>query len=404
VTAGTTVEKTGVRITPAGRAVLVGSVVLLVAGRFLGYPELWAPAATGLAALVAAALVAAVRWRAPVPVAVERRPVPRRVVRGEKATARLTVSVVSGRRGAPTLSLRDRLDGRPVEVRVGRLKAGGTRLHEYPLPTGRRGLLELGPLRLIRSDPFGLVEVAKGLGGRETLWVYPKAVPLAPQSSGNRRDLDGPDSDGAAGSITFHSLREYVTGDDLRMVHWRSTARTGRLMVRQHVDPSQPQTTVVLDTDPGSYATRSGGAPDLDLFEMAVEAAASVIVGSVARNFPARLLTGGGIAVGGRVSGATGAATVMLDHLTPVQPDGDPLGGTASRLSAEPGGNSLVVVTSSPDPPELMAVESVRARYASMVVVRFRTGIEPGVSSDRGVVDLVAPDLGTFASLWNGRS
>lgn len=418
-------ERAGVlHMTPAGRAVLGGSVVLLVVGWALGYPELWIAPAAGIGAVVLAALIALVRKLAPSKGTVSREVYPQKVVRGEVAEARLTATAPAGR-SAPAMTVRDRIGGRPIDLQLARLSAGKSRETHYDLPTARRGLVEVGPLREVRTDPFGLLQAERHLGEAATLWVYPRVHPLVPLTSGTRRDLDGPTSDGAAGSITFHTLREYVTGDDLRLVHWRSSARTGTLMVRQQVDPSQPHTTVVLDTHPDSYPQQpsgrdpagaaspgSGGARDgdgaaeideSDLFEAAVEAAASVLVASASRNFPARLLTGNGGLVGGR-SGGKNAATTMLDHLTPLEPTGHRLGEVATRLAAEPGGNSLVVVTGNPDPPELMAIEALRNRYATMAVVRFQVDATPGAGWDGGMFDLVAPDVGNFATLWNARS
>ena len=71
------------------------------------------------------------------------------------------------------------------------------------------------------------------------------------------------------GTIAFQGLRPYVVGDDLRMVHWRTTARTGTLMVKKHVDTNRPQVVVLLDDRAGSY-------PANRWFEEAVEVAASL--------------------------------------------------------------------------------------------------------------------------------
>lgn len=113
----------------------------------------------------------------------------------------------------------------------------------------------------------------------------------APAGPPGRPDapLEGPTSDTADdGTLTFHSLREYVLGDDLRRVHWRSTARSGRLMVRRMIDVSLPTTTVVLDTSRDSYR-------DPEAFETAVDVAASVAGAAVLNHFPIRILTSAGL-------------------------------------------------------------------------------------------------------------
>src|SRR5690606_20991656 len=135
----------------------------------------------------------------------------------------------------------------------------------YELPTSRRGVISVGPMVLRRADPFGLVETTTHYGVIRTLWVHPRVHPIRALPSGVSRDLEGPTSDTAPqGGMAFHTLREYVRGDDLRHIHWRSTARLGNLMVRHMVDSSHPVNTVVLDTRAERY--------DPVRFEDAVEA------------------------------------------------------------------------------------------------------------------------------------
>jgi uncharacterized protein (DUF58 family) len=261
---------------------------------------------------------------------------------------------------------------------------------------------------VVRRDPLGLTQSARRHGTTETLWVYPRIHAVAPLASGRRRDLEGPTHDNASGSITFHALREYVTGDDLRLIHWRSTARTGTLMVRQQADPSQPHATIVLDVHGSSYpgggdggGGRGGGGDEA--FEAAVEAAASLVVASTSRRFPVRLLTGDTLLASGR-SGRRGTASALLDHLTPLGPsDTATLATAATRLVGERSGQSLVVLTGSPAPDDLAALMAVGRSYPALAVVRFVPDVDPGIAWDRGVLDAVAPSAESFAALWNGR-
>ncbi len=109
-------------------------------------------------------------------------------------------------------------------------------MHEqtFPVPTARRGVLEIGPARTVRADPVGLVRREVVWTDRTQLFVHPRTIGIPSMSTGLIRDLEGlADADLAASDVSFHALREYLPGDERRHIHWRSTARTGRYMVRQ---------------------------------------------------------------------------------------------------------------------------------------------------------------------------
>ena len=383
------------RLTPPGQAAAGGALVLYVTGVGLGYAELIV-IAVALALLVVVAL--AWTWRQP-RLEAERELTPPVVVRGDPAEARLTF-VNPGRRATPPLFVSEQVGTRSVDAVLPRTSAGSSSRVSLPLPTDRRGVIEVGPLAVVRQDPWGLTRSARQLGATEALWVYPRIYGVASLSSGQRRDLEGPTHDGASGSITFHALREYVTGDDLRLVHWRSTARTGTIMVRQQADPSQPETTIVLDTRRGAY--------EGEAFEAAVDAVASLVVASTSRRFPVRLLTGEEVMASGhgsgrrRAAGGTPAASGLMQHLTRVQPTEDgSLADAGRRLATQAGGNGLVIVTGRAAPEDVAALGAIRGRYLTMAFVRFLPDSRPGVAWDRGLVNVVAPDAATFARLWN---
>ncbi len=153
----------------------------------------------------------------------------------------------------------------------------------YPVPTARRGVVDVGPLRVVRRDPLGLVRLARSHGGTARVWVHPRWYPMAATPTGVTRSLDGRVDRVPQGSITFDKLREYVYGDELRHVHWRTTARIGELMVREHVDTSLPRLVVLLDDRAAAYG-------DAEQFESACEAAASVIAAATRDDLPIELL------------------------------------------------------------------------------------------------------------------
>jgi uncharacterized protein (DUF58 family) len=163
-------------------------------------------------------------------------------------------------------------------------------------------------------------------------------------------------------------------------------------MIRELADPSQPRTTILLDTQRRSY--------DDETFEAAVEAAASLIVASAALRYPVRLVTG--VTPVATATDSRAAASSLLDHLTVLQRSDDaPLAEAAARLATRPGGHSLVVITGDPDHAAVLAFQGLRPRFGAMAVVRFRPGAVPSAGWDRGVLDLVAPDGPAFAAVWN---
>ncbi|TMQ90297.1 DUF58 domain-containing protein [Actinomadura soli] len=272
-------------------------------------------------------------------------------------------------------------------MEVPRLRSGGTRSVTYRLPTDRRGEISVGPLRLVRADPLRLARRVREYGAPRILLVRPRTVRLPLLPSGRAHHLEGPTSDRSpAGTATFHALREYVIGDEMRHIHWKSSARTGTLMVRQLVDASLPTTTIVLEARPESW-------PEPDDFELAVDAAASVAAGAAAANFPVRILTGGGPLADTR--GGPDDMEVVLDRLTSVTTQAGPRSAVDAVRRVRAGG-SLVVVTSGAA--ELGRIASVRSRFDRVVVLRVRPP-EPA-SAPPGVQLIDFGDLDGLAEAW----
>lgn len=209
--------------------------------------------------------------------------------------------------------------------------------------------------------------------------------------TGQTRHLEGPSSDTSPqGNITFHRLREYVAGDDLRLVHWRSSARAGKLLVKHNVDTSQPYTVVIFDQRPSLYTEQS--------FEYAVDVAASVVVASGVNKAPVELrLTDGTVMGGPRIR----EATPLIDHLTGVH--SDPEGSLQSHLLAlrrSRGGTSLVVVTGELDPSDLPYVAGLRRRFDRLVMISIDPQRRP-VPNFPGVRVIVARNADDVCAAWN---
>ncbi|MEW2358339.1 DUF58 domain-containing protein [Spirillospora sp. NPDC029432] len=375
-------------LTPLGWGTGIGAVLLYGAGWWLGYPE---PAVLGLAGL--AAVLGAVLWTLPRPrLEVSREIAPLKVARGEPAVGVLHVTN-AGRTGVRGLTAHDSAGSTEVAVDIPRLRPRGRRTVTYRLPTARRGEIPVGPLRLVRADPLHLARRVREYGTPRTLLVRPRTVALALLPSGRAYHLEGPTSDRSpAGTTTFHALREYVVGDEMRHIHWKSSARTGTLMVRQLVDASLPTTTVVLEARPDAWA-------DPDDFELAVDAAASVAAGAAAANFPVRVLTGNGPVAETR--GGPDDTEVLLDRLTAVAPAEGPRSLLDAVRRVRAGGSLVVVASGGAD---LGRIAAVRGRFDRVVVLRVRPR-EPA-SAPPGVHLVDFGDLDALAAAWRrlGRS
>ncbi|MBB5118548.1 membrane protein [Streptomyces eurocidicus] len=252
-----------------------------------------------------------------------RRLTPARVSMAAEARVHLRIDNVS-RLPTGLLMLQDRvpyvLGPRPRFV-LDRVEPGGRREVAYRVRSELRGRYPLGPLQLRLTDPFGMCELTRGFSAYDTLTVVPRVDPLPPTRLGGEATGYG---DGRARSLALAGEddvipRGYRHGDDLRRVHWRSTARHGELMVRREEQPQRAHCTVLLDTRGVGY---EGVGPDAP-FEWAVSGAASAAVHLLERGFAVRLLTDTGSSLpgpdgGGGAHDASDAAGLLLDALAVV--------------------------------------------------------------------------------------
>lgn len=354
------------RLTAAGWSVLVVAATLFGGGWAAGHAEPVALGLTGLAVVAVALVDASSAPR----LSAERRLNPTRVARGDPAGGVVGVTNM-GRRACRGLVVEDHCDGTAVSVRLPVLPAGATTSARYVLPTARRGGIPVGPLHLVRRDLFGLARRTVPIGAAATLLVQPRVAPARLPPSGREHHLEGPTSDTAdAGTTTFHALRDYTQGDELRRVHWRATARTGRLMVRQMADVSLPVTTVLLDCRPGSYLGRS---PEAD-FELAVDVAASLGHAAAVHNFPLRIRTGTGRGLGGASGRGVDAAALLafLTHVRLADDAGDPTAAAELRGTAARG--VLALVTGRADDLVATRLAAASRDHEHVVVVRVGGG------------------------------
>jgi uncharacterized protein (DUF58 family) len=271
-------------LTNRGWALTVGGLLLAIAGRLLGLIELYVLAA-GCWALMAVALAfLALR---PADVEARRTLTPSRVRAGDETRIELAVTN-RGTSATPVIELRDPVDGGPKRARLlmAPLPAGATERAHYRIPTDRRGVVTVGPLEVRRFDSLTLAAKSSVVAPESELVVYPVfeellALPHAPgddRRGGFRRAT----AVGATGD-DFYALRPWVVGDDLRQVHWPSTARRDEVMVRQHDVPWQGRATVVLDIRARLH--------DDESIEQAVSAAAGILAASARGDAQVRLVT-----------------------------------------------------------------------------------------------------------------
>lgn len=341
----------------------------------------------GLLAAVAVGFAAVAR---PSRLVIDREIQPPRVPKGSPAIAFLTFAN-RGRRTVPVAVATQPFGKRRVRTLIPKLRGGERGTRAYRLPTTRRGIFDVQPVEVTRRDAFELFRLSRKYGRVERIWVYPRVLPLRRLPTGQQRNLEGPSSDTSPlGNITFHRLRDYVAGDDLRLVHWRSSARAGHLLVKHNVDTSQPYTVVLLDLRPSLYTEES--------FEQAVDVAASVIVSAGVNKAPVELrLTDGTVLGGPRLR----EVTPLVDHLTGVR--ADPAGSLHAQLLTlrrVRSGTSLVVVTGEIEPDDLPYVANLRRRFEQLVVISLdperRTPFDfPGVRL------IVGADADAVAAGWN---
>ncbi|MGV9214481.1 DUF58 domain-containing protein [Micromonospora sp. RB23] len=379
-------------ITARGVGLLVAAVVLLGAGFRFAYPELTLLGAAAGAAVGYAALTAA--WRPRLVVA--RRADPDRVARGEPASMTLTVRN-AGRLRSANLLAEDRCGSRAVPVPLLRLRPGRDTEVRYDVPTDRRGVVAVGPLRVTRRDPLGLVALARPYGETTPVWVHPRIHPLSAVPTGAGRSLDGRVDGVPHGSITFDSLRQYVVGDELRRVHWRTSARVGELMVRENVDTSLPSLVVLLDNRAAAHPHRTGGVAES--FESACEAAASVVTAAHRADLPVLLLLVGPE----QADGGEAVPLGPLDRLAAADLSDaeDALRAVTTRLRQERLGDTLVFLTGPGGRDGLGHVGALRGAYPSVVVGVFGAA-EPTPSGTGGLVVVDAVDGAQFAAEWDG--
>jgi uncharacterized protein (DUF58 family) len=367
------------------------STALLVAGAILSYRELVILGVALLACLLAAALSMLIRPE----IEVKREVNPSRVTQGDGASGVITITNVGRRRCAP-LQATEVIGNSSIRMTLPSMPAGGTHSAHYLLPTERRGCYTIGPLHIGRSDPLSLVNVSHSDSAEATLWVLPTVHKASPIPTGRSQELEGPTSNSAPrGGIAFHSLREYAPGDDPRLIHWRSTARTGTLMVRHTVITNEPRLLIVLDTSTEPY--------DQTSFEDAVRVAASLVTAGADKRYPTEFRSTGGVY--GSVDPTGLGLSDVMDKLAAVQPSSSDPGLQSLTTLAPPRnrGVSLGVVTGQPAVEQARTVGRVRGRFDMATIIQVGERFERPPLTVTGVLSVNAGTSAEWAKMWKLR-
>lgn len=332
--------------------------------------------------LLGVAVTMAATWRPKL--RCERWPTSTRSMAGQALTVSVSVTH-AGTGHSPTMSAEDTIvypDGRRSTARqqIPPLAAGKADVATYTLHVPSRGICTLGPMRIIRTDPFGLAR--KTIAGPDPIRIT--VLPRIEAIAAPHFPVDTDTHASAATSILpgseFASLRDYIPGDDPRRVHWRSSAHRDDLVVRHDEQTRRSGCTILLDVRPES---------DYLAFERAVSAAASILAAANRDGQTTRLMTTAGFD-SSRGSGGR-HLDLVLGELAVVQRRS----GDVSIRSARD--ERVIIVTSAGEAPTLG-----RSRTPALVVTFTPEATRPPGSEVplTGPVVSVGPSE-DFVTVWN---
>lgn len=371
-------------VTPLGRGVLLTGVLTLAVAVALNWQE-FVQLGVAAIALVGVGLAWQALPGAPSTSLVLR---PSRLVEGG-ATASAELRVHAG--AVPMLFPKVVVPVGPREVGVRLPFLGPYAEHtaSVALPALPRGVHAVGPVAHEKADPVGLVSRRVSSGTPTELFVAPRVVELSVFAGGLTNDLDGATSQQLSMSdLAFHALREYAPGDDLRHVHWRSSAKAGELLVRQYHETRRGHVTILLDDCAGSYRR-------LRDFELAVSVAASVALRAVRDDFDTYLRCGPHVARGRSAAEMTDAScrfvTARDDRYLPL---------AAEAAGAVSGTGLVVQVTGAARTvADLHAAAGRFGQGVDWLVVRADSEGRAATDDAAGVHQVVVPELALLPEL-----
>ncbi|MFC0105570.1 DUF58 domain-containing protein [Kibdelosporangium aridum] len=310
---------------------------------------------------------------------------------GNPVVCELTVSNTR-RLSTSDLEVTEIINGRPERFRVGMLAGrSATQVCDYLLPAKRRGVYELPPPVVEIIDPARVIRRRFNTFGTTTFYVHPRYDDIPGFEAGNRLDADGLAFLPVVGGVAFYSLRDYIAGDDPRLIHWPSTARTGTLKVRHNGVPDSPGYLLILHTATAPYTDES--------FEDAIRVAASLAVAATRTGARLYLRTTNRQQAPPDRTGTP--VTSALDFLAAVARDESPVR-WSTALVPDQDIAGITVVTGEITDEEVSAIARAGDPGTSLLVIRVVPGARSGRA--RGPVDVMTVSSSSeFVANWDGQ-
>ncbi|MGG7464617.1 DUF58 domain-containing protein [Plantibacter sp. YIM 135347] len=371
-------------VSPLGWVVLVVGLVCTVTGLVLGWSELLFLGLVPLAALVVS--IAFLFGRSTFAVSIHLNPT--RVVVGERAFGQVLVSNPGSRATTPT-RLEVPVGNGMAEFALPAIAAGDEHEELFAVPTNRRAVILAGPAVSVRGDQLGLLRREVRWTGPVELFVHPLTTRLHPTAAGLIRDLEGQVTKKITNTdISFHALRGYVPGDDRRYIHWKSSAKTGELMVRQFEESRRSQLTMVMTSDDRYYA-------DADEFELAVSLTASIATQVIIDQVQISVVTD-------QLALRTHTVTSFLDDSCRLQlvRDVHDTPRTFARETTKrlPAPSVVIIVAGSHlQAPEYRGIQRLFGPDVNVIGIRVETGAKPSIKDVAGMSVMTLGSLGDLA-------
>jgi uncharacterized protein (DUF58 family) len=277
-------------LTRQGVVVVVAGLASIAIGRVFGIIELYVIAAAFLAS-VALALVYVVIRRPRI--TAERWIHPAVLVAGETGHVDIRLRYAGTFNSTPFVLEepvgRARTDDHVARLPVASLRAGTVSSSGYRVPTALRGVIDVGPLQLLVTDPLGIARSRATIVGADEIVVAPRTLPIdMPELGRGTLGTALLESSRRLGPGDFHGLRDYAAGDEPRSIHWRASARSDALMVKEFTVEGLHRCTVLFDPSLSAHGNPAN-------FEHGVTAAASLVAGAMRAGLNTRFVTAGGI-------------------------------------------------------------------------------------------------------------